>query len=224
VIDKIVDIGHALPTVQVQGGQRNLTRIDIKAGTTRPRVAILRAMNTKIMQMHVAPGKDKLQCGMKSGEGHIAANENTTPDQRADALHNHPELIDIWWGKCIFHGRSVPQGSQDLKWLPPKSNALIVGEMPEAGEPAELSAVQREDDSWLVDGMMPIDEFKDLLRTGPLPDEAKRVYQTVAGFVMLQLGRIPAPSDHRIDKLLVTPVPSSAPNGKAEPEDASRPP
>jgi putative hemolysin len=115
----------------------------------------------------------------------------------------------------------------------------IVGDLPEAGESAEPSAVQREDGSWLVDGMMSVDEFKDLLQTGPLPDEEKRVYQTVAGFVMLQLGRIPAPSDHvdwggwrfevmdmdgrRIDKLLVTPVPSSAPRGKAEPEDASRP-
>jgi putative hemolysin len=81
-----------------------------------------------------------------------------------------------------------------------------------------------------------VDEFKDLLRTAPLPDEERRVYQAVAGFVMLQLGRIPAPSDRvdwrgsrfeaidmggrRIDKLLVTPVPSSAPNRKAEAGDA----
>jgi putative hemolysin len=115
----------------------------------------------------------------------------------------------------------------------------IVGELPEAGEPAEPSAVQREDGSWLVDGMMPVDEFKDLLRTRSVPNEEKRVHQTVAGFVMTQLGRIPAPSDHvawggwrlevmdmdgrRIDTLLVTPVPSSAADGKAEPEDASRP-
>jgi putative hemolysin len=104
------------------------------------------------------------------------------------------------------------------------------------GSPLSPHAVQREDGSWLVDGMMPVDEFKDLLRTGPLPDEEQRVYQTVAGFVMLQLGRIPAPSDHvawgewrlevvdmdgrRIDTLLVTPVPSSAADGKAEPEVA----
>ncbi len=54
-----------------------------------------------------------------------------------------------------------------------------------------------------------------------------------------QLGRIPAPPDHVdwggwrfevmdmdgrwTDKLLITPVPSSAPDGEAEPEDASRP-
>ena len=59
---------------------------------------------------------------MEGGQGHVAADEEATPDQRADALHHHPELIDIRWGKCMFHGRSVLQGSQDLKWLPPESN------------------------------------------------------------------------------------------------------
>jgi putative hemolysin len=87
--------------------------------------------------------------------------------------------------------------------------------------------------------MMPVHAFKGLLRTGPLPDEEGRVYQTVAGFVMLQLGRIPAPLDHgdwggwrfevvdmddrRINKLLVTTAPSCAPNGRAEPADESSP-
>jgi putative hemolysin len=72
----------------------------------------------------------------------------------------------------------------------------IVGEVPQAGEPAEPSAVHREYGSWLPDGMMPVDEFKALLRIGPLPDEERRVNQTVSGFVMLQLGRIPTPLDH----------------------------
>jgi len=107
----------------------------------------------------------------------------------------------------------------------------IVGDIPEAGEAAEPSAVQREDGSWLVDGMMPVDEFKDLFRTGPLPGEAEHVYQTVAGFVILQLGHIPAPAEHfdwggwrfevmdmdgrRIDKVLLTPVPPPTANGDA---------
>ncbi len=36
----------------------------------------------------------------------------------------------------------------------------IVGEVPSAGEPVELQAVQREDGSWLFDGMIQIDELK----------------------------------------------------------------
>jgi putative hemolysin len=114
----------------------------------------------------------------------------------------------------------------------------IVGDIPEAGELAEPAAVRRGDGSWLVDGMMPVDEFKDLLRTGPLPGETEHVYQTVAGFIILQLGQLPAPADHvdwggwrfevmdmdgrRVDKVLVTPVPLPTTHG-ADPGGASRP-
>ena len=115
----------------------------------------------------------------------------------------------------------------------------IVGDIPEAGEGAEPEAVRREDGSWLVDGMMPVDEFKDLLQIGPLPGEAEHVYQTVAGFILLQLGHLPAPADHvdwggwrfevvdmdgrRVDKVLVTPVGSSTAN-RADPGAAQSPP
>jgi putative hemolysin len=116
----------------------------------------------------------------------------------------------------------------------------IVGDIPGAGEAAEPSAVRREDGSWLVDGMMPVDEFKDLFRTGPLPGEEEHLYQTVAGFVILQLGHIPVPAEHfdwagwrfevmdmdghRIDKMLITPLASSVADGDAKPaDDASSP-
>jgi putative hemolysin len=116
----------------------------------------------------------------------------------------------------------------------------IVGDLPEAGAEAQPSAVQREDGSWLVDGMMPVDEFKDLFRTGPLPGEEEHLYLTVAGFVILQLGHIPAPAEHfdwggwrfevidmdghRIDKVLIARVAPPTANGDAASEDASSPP
>jgi putative hemolysin len=40
----------------------------------------------------------------------------------------------------------------------------IAGELPEHGDELELKIVRREDGSWLVDGLVPIDEFED--RTG----------------------------------------------------------
>ena len=102
----------------------------------------------------------------------------------------------------------------------------IVGDLPVAGEAAEPLAVQREDGSWLLDGMLPVDEFKALLHLGPLPGEDQGVYQTLAGFVIMQLGRIPAPADHfgwegmkievvdmdgnRVDKVLVIPAHNAA--------------
>lgn len=98
----------------------------------------------------------------------------------------------------------------------------IVGDIPSAEELAEPQAVRREDGSWLLDGMLPIEEFKELLRIEELPGEEQGLYQTIAGFVITQLGRIPMAADHfewgglrfevmdmdgnRVDKVLVTPI------------------
>jgi putative hemolysin len=97
----------------------------------------------------------------------------------------------------------------------------IVGDLPEPGEQVDPLAVQREDGSWLLDGMLSIDDFKELFHLGRLPDEDQGVYQTLAGFVIMQLGRIPVVSDHfewgglrievvdmdgnRVDKILAHP-------------------
>jgi putative hemolysin len=102
----------------------------------------------------------------------------------------------------------------------------LVGDIPDAGMPAEPAAVRRDDGSWLVDGMLPADELKSLLPIGSLPGEGTGVYQTVSGLVMQQLGRIPSTGDrfawggfrfevvdmdgHRVDKVLVTPGPAEA--------------
>ncbi|MGC8879130.1 MAG: hemolysin family protein [Anaerolineae bacterium] len=83
-------------------------------------------------------------------------------------------------------------------------------------------ATRRKDGSWLVDGMLPIQDFKDLFQLKRLPGEERDTYQTVGGFVMTYLGRIPAPADQftwggfrfevmdmdgrRVDKILVTPI------------------
>ena len=54
-------------------------------------------------------------------------------------------------------------------------------------------ATQRQDGSWLLDGMLPNDEFKEIFNLRHLPDEEE--YETLGGFVMMQLGRIPQPAD-----------------------------
>lgn len=68
----------------------------------------------------------------------------------------------------------------------------IVGEIPsqdEAGQNPEI--VIREDGTYLLDGLLPIDELKELLDVNTLPEEDKVGYQTVGGFVMNQIGSIP---------------------------------
>ena len=98
----------------------------------------------------------------------------------------------------------------------------IVGDISSNDDLDHPQAVQREDGSWLLDGMLPIDDLKDILHVRALPEESSGDYETLAGFVLTELGRIPAPADHfewdrfrfevmdmdgrRIDKVLVQPL------------------
>ncbi|MEZ4594128.1 MAG: hemolysin family protein [Chloroflexota bacterium] len=97
----------------------------------------------------------------------------------------------------------------------------IVGDVPEFHDPADPTATKREDGSWLVDGKMLIDDFKMLFNMDEMPEEDKNYYQTLGGFVMFHLGRIPQAGDafewdgfgfevmdmdwRRVDKVLLTP-------------------
>jgi putative hemolysin len=98
--------------------------------------------------------------------------------------------------------------------------SAVVGEIPLPDEKEEAEIVQRADGSWLVDGKLQIDEFKDLFKMNKLPLEEEGNYQTMGGFVMTFLGRIPSVGDNfewenfqfevvdmdgrRVDKVLVT--------------------
>lgn len=96
----------------------------------------------------------------------------------------------------------------------------IVGEM----EGEEPQATQRQDGSWLLDGMLEVDEFKEIFELNELPHENE--YETLSGFVMTSLGRVPQTADHfewnnlrfevmdmdgrRVDKVLVTTKPKTS--------------
>lgn len=98
----------------------------------------------------------------------------------------------------------------------------IVGDVPEVGDPSDPEAIQRDDGSWLIDGMFPIDEFKEMFNIKALPEEAENYYQTIGGLIMIHLGRVPQEGDsfelekirfevidmdwRRVDKVLVTPL------------------
>jgi putative hemolysin len=93
----------------------------------------------------------------------------------------------------------------------------IVGQI----EMEEPQATQRQDGSWLLDGMLEVDEFKEIFNLQILPHEDE--YETLSGFVMVSLGRVPQATDHfewqslrfevidmdgrRVDKVLVTTLP-----------------
>jgi putative hemolysin len=81
-------------------------------------------------------------------------------------------------------------------------------------------AVQRNDGSWLFDGLIPVPELKDRLDLKEVPEEDRGRYNTLAGMIMLLLGRLPGTADRvewsgwqfevvdmdgkRIDKALAT--------------------
>ncbi|HSB22292.1 MAG TPA: hemolysin family protein [Burkholderiaceae bacterium] len=87
-------------------------------------------------------------------------------------------------------------------------------------------AVQRDDGSWLMDGLIPVPELKDRLDLRELPEEDRGRYNTLAGMIMLLLGRLPDITDRvewegwrfevvdldgkRVDKVLVTRLPETA--------------
>lgn len=84
-------------------------------------------------------------------------------------------------------------------------------------------AVQREDGSWLLDGLIPIPELKDQLALKEVPEEDKGRYHTLGGLMMFLLERLPQTGDRaswenwqlevvdldgkRVDKVLATRLP-----------------
>lgn len=57
-------------------------------------------------------------------------------------------------------------------------------------------AVQRDDGSWLLDGMLAIPELKDILDLRSVVEEERGRYHTLAGMLMHLLGRVPTEGDH----------------------------
>ncbi len=98
----------------------------------------------------------------------------------------------------------------------------IVGDIPSFDQPAQARIVRREDGSWLVDATLELDELKQLLVVKQMPGEDREAYETLSGFVLHQMQRIPREGDHfewggfrfevadvdrhRLDKILIQPL------------------
>lgn len=104
----------------------------------------------------------------------------------------------------------------------------VVGEIPDDADDPDPAAVQREDGSWLLDGLLPFDEMCSLVGLGAPeePDDRPGSYETLAGFMLHRLGRMARMGDslrwrgyrfeivdmdgRRIDRVLLTPAPDRA--------------
>ena len=108
----------------------------------------------------------------------------------------------------------------------------IVGDLPSLREIAEAQPFQREDGSWLLDGLLSIDEVKEMFELeADLQGEENNTFSTLGGFLVMNLERIPKAGDYlesgglrfevmdmdanRVDKVLVTKILGKAENTKS---------
>ena len=107
----------------------------------------------------------------------------------------------------------------------------IVGDLPSAEDNEDPAVVQRADGSWLIDGLLEIETFKELVQRSTLRGERSGDFHTVGGFAMHHLGHIPRSGErfetdglhveildmdgNRVDKVLVTVVPPEPLDGAA---------
>ncbi len=117
-------------------------------------------------------------------------------------------------------------GLEGLVTLNDVSEAVI-GELPSLEDLNEPLVIKRDDGSWLLDGMLSTDTLKEILQQDNLPSEDEGYYQTLGGFAMHVLGRVPTSGEHfdaigfrfeimdmdgnRVDKVMVTLIPDSQP-------------
>lgn len=67
----------------------------------------------------------------------------------------------------------------------------ILNEIVNTGDEPEQQFMRGKDNSWIVDGLCDIDEFKERFDIDTLPDEEHDHFQTMGGFVTSQFGYIP---------------------------------
>lgn len=125
--------------------------------------------------------------------------------------------------KTVIHMAMVVDEYGSVQGLLSLTDILeaIVGDIPSINEPGDREITKREDGTYLVDGLVSIDEFKEYFHIRKLPDERSGVFYTIGGFVMHKIGRIPSSGTklewedyrfevidmdgNRIDKILIAP-------------------
>ena len=100
-----------------------------------------------------------------------------------------------------------------------------LGREPELIDPTRRNRLRREDGTWLVDGMVGLDELKQELGITHLPGEDAG-FHTLGGYMMARLNRVPTVADQatadgyrlevvhmdgrRVDRVLVSPAKAKA--------------
>ncbi|MGH6989686.1 MAG: hemolysin family protein [Stellaceae bacterium] len=102
----------------------------------------------------------------------------------------------------------------------------LVGDIASLDAPEDRAIQRRDDGSWLIDGMAPVDAVKDAIGLPMLPGEGEGDFHTLGGFIMACINRIPKVGDHttvsgyrfevtlmdgrRVDRVVILPPPPVA--------------
>lgn len=149
---------------------------------------------------------------------------------------NADEEADVTWRALVASGHShfpVYRGSREnvvgdefgsITGILSLLDLLeaIVGDLPSHDDRQKARVVKREDGSWLVDATLPVEDFAKEIGKGADHYQLDGDYQTLGGFIVHHLARVPHEGDifqyrghryevvdmdrHRLDKILVTPV------------------
>jgi putative hemolysin len=166
----------------------------------------------------VAHTKDLLEQQRKNGTIDVVAAAREAPF--VVDLMPVLRLLERFKGSTVHMAIVVDErGSFEGIVTPTDILTAIAGDLPESEEEGEPEAVQREDGSWLLDGMMSVDDVERTLGVKDMGEDGD--FNTIAGFVLHHLGRIPEAGEHfdwngwcfevvdldgrRIDKILASP-------------------
>jgi putative hemolysin len=171
----------------------------------------------------VAHTKDLLEQQRKTGTIDLAAAAREAPYvvDRMPVLR----LLERFKSSSVHMAIVVDEhGSFEGIVTPTDILTTIAGDLPQSEEEEEPEAVQREDGSWLIDGMMMVDDAERTLGLEGMSGEGD--FNTIAGFVLHELGHLPVAGEHfdwrgwrfevvdldgrRIDKILVQAPPQDA--------------
>jgi hypothetical protein len=106
---EIVFVGKALVRAETEVGETNLPGIVGEADPTGVGDTIGFPMDDEAVEMGIGPAKGALDELVKNGDGAVATDEESAPDERADGTEPNAELVDLELGG---NGHRAPRSTQ----------------------------------------------------------------------------------------------------------------
>jgi putative hemolysin len=195
MIARVMRLGD-LPVRAIMTPRREVDMIDLTADPDDIRRTIVESVHSRLPahagtleeMLGVVQAKDLLDAYLRGERPDIRAQLRPAPNvpDTADAL----DVLDVI-KRSPVHIALVHDEYGQFEGVVTNADILeaIAGAFRTDEGPVEPDALRREDGSWLISGSMPADEMADRLSI-VLP--ADRSYHTAAGFVLMQLGHLPA--------------------------------